>query len=120
MSTEGLRVLLSTEEAAGYLKSTPGTLKAWRYQERGPLFQRSGRRVVYDLEELDRWLAGDRGECRAMTTAPPRQKLATLADLLPPDLWEDLRTEAMASGMTPAELIRDWGIDATVLRILKA
>lgn len=120
MSTDQLRVLLSTEEAAAYLKSTPGTLKAWRHQERGPLFERSGRRVLYDLEELDCWLAGDRGECRAMTTAPPRQKLATLADVLPPVLWEDLRTEAMARGMTPAELIRDWGIAATVLRIINA
>jgi hypothetical protein len=116
-----VRVLLNTEDAAAYLKSTPGTLKAWRYQETGPLFERSGRRVLYDLAELDRWLSGEcgRGECRAMTAPPHRAKLASLADVLPPDVWAFARTEALERGITPAAVLRDCVVGELARRILR-
>ncbi|MBK8066668.1 MAG: helix-turn-helix domain-containing protein [Rhodanobacteraceae bacterium] len=115
-----LRVLLNPREAADYLRTTVGTLKAWRHQERGPLFERSGRRVLYDLGELDTYLAGERsrGEYRAMTPAPPRPKVATLADVLPADVWEFIRETALQQRTTPADLIRQWATDVLVRRIV--
>lgn len=115
-----LRVLLNPREAADYLRTTVGTLKAWRHQERGPLFERCGRSVLYTLDELDRWLAGERGrgESRAMTPAPPRPKVATLADVLPADVWEFIRETALQQRTTPADLIRQWATDVLVRRIV--
>lgn len=115
-----VRVLLNTNDAARYLKSTPGTLKSWRYQGTGPLCERSGRRVLYDLAELDRWLAGERGrgESRAMTPPPPRPKLPTLEDVLPADVAEFIRETALLQRVTPAGLIREWATAELVRRIV--
>lgn len=114
------RVLLNSSEAAAYIRSTRDTLKSWRYQETGPLFERSGRRVLYDLAELDRWLAGERGrgECRAMTPPPPRAKLPTLEDVLPADVAEFIRETALLQRVTPAGLIREWATAELVRRIV--
>lgn len=49
-------VSLSTEDAARALGIAPGTLANWRRQGRGPRFARVGRRVVYPIDELRRFL----------------------------------------------------------------
>lgn len=48
---------IGTEAAAEYLGTTKQTLNTWRYRGEGPPFVKMGRRVVYRLEALDRWLA---------------------------------------------------------------
>lgn len=48
---------VNTSAAAEYLSTTKQTLDTWRYRGEGPPFVKMGRRVVYRLEALDRWLA---------------------------------------------------------------
>ena len=51
--------LLTREEAAEYLRVTPGTLAVWASTRRYELpFIKCGRAVRYRKADLDRWLAG--------------------------------------------------------------
>lgn len=43
---------LTTEEAAAYLRLQPGTLEVWRCRGRGPKYHKIGRRVIYDLQDV--------------------------------------------------------------------
>lgn len=44
-------------EAAGYLKTTPGTLAQLRYRGIGPAYSKApGGRVLYEWVDLTRWL----------------------------------------------------------------
>ncbi|WP_346906738.1 helix-turn-helix domain-containing protein [uncultured Roseibium sp.] len=53
--------LLTTHEAADYLRLAASTLNKMRLTGSGPDFLKLGpRRVVYDLKDLDRWLAARR------------------------------------------------------------
>jgi hypothetical protein len=48
---------LREEAAASYLGGlSPWTLEKWRRTGRGPLFLKVGRTVLYDVEDLDRFL----------------------------------------------------------------
>lgn len=52
--------MLTTPEAARYLRLTERTLAAWRARGEGPSFTRlhlSGRGVRYRRADLDRWIA---------------------------------------------------------------
>ena len=49
--------LLTTREAAGYLRLAVTTLEHWRLEGRGPVFQKMGRQVRYRRADVDRWLA---------------------------------------------------------------
>ena len=49
--------LLTTCEAAGYLRLAITTLEHWRLEGRGPAFCKIGRQVRYRRAEVDRWLA---------------------------------------------------------------
>ena len=49
--------LLSTAGAAAYLNAARQTLAVWRLTGTGPAYKKIGRKVVYDVAELDRWLA---------------------------------------------------------------
>lgn len=44
---------LNTEEAATFLGVKPNTLEVWRCQKRGPKYSKIGRRVLYDLADLE-------------------------------------------------------------------
>ena len=46
---------LTIEEAAERLKLSPHTLNRWRHRGEGPLFRDHGRRIVYHVDDLDRW-----------------------------------------------------------------
>lgn len=45
--------LLNTKQAADYLGLSPGTLMAWRYQQRGPTYCKIGGSVRYRKDDLD-------------------------------------------------------------------
>ena len=57
-------VNLLTAEAARRLRVSPRTLEQWRYQRIGPKFRRVGGRVIYALEEIERFEAADEVETR--------------------------------------------------------
>ena len=62
-----MRRYLSTESAAEYLEScgapfSKKTLEVWRCQGRGPAYKKIGRKVFYAVEDLDRFLQGERVE----------------------------------------------------------
>ena len=44
---------VNTEEAAKILGLSPGTLEVWRCRGRGPRYKKIGRRVFYDLNDLE-------------------------------------------------------------------
>jgi len=50
------RAWLDEKEAAGYLRLSVFSLRAWRSRDEGPPFYRVGNRVVYKLGEIDRWM----------------------------------------------------------------
>lgn len=53
----GDEILAVSEAAASRLMSlSPATLRSWRSQGRGPRFARLGRRIVYRLPDLRRFL----------------------------------------------------------------
>jgi hypothetical protein len=56
---------VGTQEAAAYCRLSPRTLEKWRLLGGGPPFLKLGRRVLYDLRDLDHWLA----ECRRSSTS---------------------------------------------------
>ncbi len=50
---------LTTEQAAAYLKSTPGTLETWRKKGRGPAYHGGHRFTRYHVGDLDAWMRGE-------------------------------------------------------------
>jgi predicted DNA-binding transcriptional regulator AlpA len=46
---------LSTPEASEYLSLSESTLRYWRHIGKGPASYVLGRRVFYDLSDLDAW-----------------------------------------------------------------
>ena len=61
-------------QAARYLGVSPDTLRIWRqrkHRARGPAFVRLGRIVRYLRGDLDAWLAANRVDPIALTTASP-------------------------------------------------
>jgi predicted DNA-binding transcriptional regulator AlpA len=61
------RKMLRAPAAAAYCGSSASTFAKLRIFGGGPAFVKIGRRVVYDPEDLDRWLAAHR---RAHTGDP--------------------------------------------------
>lgn len=110
------RFFLNPSEAAEYLRLSPRTLANWRCLGIGPEFERVGRSVRYRLDVLDAWTKRDHGSSLAPL---PTGRNMGLADHLPPSLWEHVRSEAIARGLTPAQVIEDHAISATALRLLR-
>lgn len=54
-SGRGESPFLTVEEAARYLKLTRSTLDNFRWLGGGPSYRKHGGRVLYHIEELDRW-----------------------------------------------------------------
>jgi hypothetical protein len=48
---------LNTQDLADRLRTTPGTIRYWRHIKAGPQGVKFGRRVLYDLAEVERWEA---------------------------------------------------------------
>ena len=58
---------LTTSEAAEYCQArgipfTKKTLEVWRCHGRGPAYHKTGRKIYYKKEDLDRFLEGERVE----------------------------------------------------------
>jgi predicted DNA-binding transcriptional regulator AlpA len=51
------RHMLNTTDAAAYCGSSVSTFTKLRLYGNGPIYVKLGRRVVYDLTDLDNWLA---------------------------------------------------------------
>jgi len=51
---------LRTADAAAYCASSKSTFDKYRLTGEGPAYIKLGRVVVYDLEDLDAWLASHR------------------------------------------------------------
>ena len=47
---------LDTVEAGSYLGLSPSTLARMRVTGGGPRYSKAGRRVIYDLRDLDSWV----------------------------------------------------------------
>jgi predicted DNA-binding transcriptional regulator AlpA len=52
--------MLRTAEAAAYCGSCASTFEKLRLYGGGPLYSKLGRRVVYNVEDLDAWLAANK------------------------------------------------------------
>ena len=63
-----LEQLLTTEEVAAYLRVPIATIRYWRSVGGGPAGFRAGRRVVYRVSAIDKWLA-DRARVDGPTNA---------------------------------------------------
>ena len=48
--------LLTTREAAAFLRLSESALNHWRLEGRGPAFTRFGRQVRYRRADVERWL----------------------------------------------------------------
>lgn len=48
---------LNTHEAAAFLNLSPGTLEVWRCTGRGPRYAKLGKRVVYDVTDLESFVS---------------------------------------------------------------
>ena len=55
-------VRLSERDAASFLGITQRTLQDWRLNRRGPAYIKRGRRVAYDRDDLEQFLAANRVE----------------------------------------------------------
>jgi len=51
---------LKTQDAAQYCGSSASTFEKLRITGKGPRYIKIGRRVVYDVADLDRWLSAHR------------------------------------------------------------
>lgn len=51
---------LETPEAAAYVGNATKTLEKWRVVGGGPRFIKNGRKVVYEVADLDAWLESRR------------------------------------------------------------
>jgi predicted DNA-binding transcriptional regulator AlpA len=49
---------LTTAEVAGICRTSPETIRYWRYVDKGPRSFKIGRRVLYDATAVEEWLAG--------------------------------------------------------------
>lgn len=50
------RVLLKNDKAAEVLGLAPATLNQWRLQSKGPKYYKFGRRILYDLADIEAWI----------------------------------------------------------------
>lgn len=65
-----LKRVLSVQEAATRVGLSKPTLDKLRVYGGGPTFLKLGRRVVYDLADLDQWLASHRRKSTSDATVP--------------------------------------------------
>ena len=60
MTVQPAPARLAVHEAAAYIGISASTLNKLRVFGGGPVFLKLGRRVAYDVADLDRWLDGKR------------------------------------------------------------
>jgi len=65
--------LMTTQEAAGYVRLSPRTLERYRVTGEGPKYLKLGRRVLYQRSELDIWL--EKKVRRSTSDSGPEEKV---------------------------------------------
>jgi len=50
--------LLTSDQAAEVMCIAPVTLRKWRWEGKGPIFVKVGRKVAYRLSDIETWLHG--------------------------------------------------------------
>lgn len=50
---------MTPKEAAEYLKTTVRTLQHYRTKKSGPHYEKRGKVIRYNIEDLDRWMRGE-------------------------------------------------------------
>ena len=68
--------LLTDKEAAELLGLKPKTLARWRWQGKGPIFRKIGRKPLYALEDLEAYIAAS---ARRSTSDPGPKEAARSA-----------------------------------------
>ncbi len=58
------RAYMTTTEVATYLRTSPATVRFWRYRKYGPPGLKVGRRVLYAVADVETWLERRRREER--------------------------------------------------------
>ena len=51
---------LTTVEVAELCRTAPETVRFWRHIGKGPSSFKLGRRVLYDVEDVEHWIAAER------------------------------------------------------------
>ncbi len=62
--------LLTTNEVAELTRNVPSTVRYWRHIGIGPRGFKVGRKVLYEVSEVERWLQ----ECQAVERLEPSQE----------------------------------------------
>jgi excisionase family DNA binding protein len=65
---------LTTKEAAAYVGVAKRTLDHWRTYGGGPRFIKAGRKVVYDIRQLDQWMEDRTRRSTAEQTVTQRRR----------------------------------------------
>jgi excisionase family DNA binding protein len=77
--------LLTTHEAASYLRLSPRTLENWRVRGGGPRFHKFGDRVLYAQDDLEQWqTARERTSTSDPGPLPPPPTPRAALHALPP------------------------------------
>lgn len=63
------RIRLDTDAAANYVGMSKSSLNKWRITGGGPSYIKLGRRVVYDVIDLDAWLRANRRRSTSVAEA---------------------------------------------------
>ena len=66
--------LMTTEEAALYVRLSPRTLERYRVTGEGPTYLKNGRRVLYRQADLDQWLENNRRRSTSDPGPEPEQE----------------------------------------------
>ena len=62
-----MRKLVNTKQAAEILGLKPNTLEIWRCHNKGPRYKKLGRRILYDLTDLEDFAASCTVDTRPIT-----------------------------------------------------
>jgi hypothetical protein len=65
---------LNNQEAAAWLGIQPNTLEIWRCKHKGPRYSKIGRRVIYDLKDLEEFFASRSIDTLESTTLDRRYR----------------------------------------------
>ena len=72
-----VRVWLDTAEVAARTRTPESTVRSWRRRGIGPAYSRVGRRRLYDLADVDAFIAAGRVETSGMVSAPGPERPAS-------------------------------------------
>ncbi len=69
-------VWLDTTDVAARTRTPEATVRAWRRRGIGPAYSRVGRRVLYDLTDVDAFISAGRVETSGSVSAPGPERVS--------------------------------------------